>query len=135
MEEKAKNSSDDFLTLVSVFHFVVGGFQMLLSLIGVVYLVIGIAIGSGALETAKSSAPPEAMGWIFGGFGVVITLIFLTLGGLSIKAGINIRKRKNRMFCMVVDAILCLMIPFGTIVGIFGLVMLTKPEVEETFTG
>ncbi len=127
--------SDDVLTLVSVFHYVYGGFQILLSLIGVLYIVMGISMGSGTLGTAKSPPPPEAIGWIFGAVGVIITAFCLTLGVLSIKAGTSIRRRRNRMFCIVVDAILCLMVPFGTIVGVFGLVMLTRPEAAEEFTG
>ncbi|HPJ27548.1 MAG TPA: hypothetical protein PLM22_01350 [Candidatus Sabulitectum sp.] len=127
--------SDDVLTLVSVFHYVYGGFQILLSLIGVLYIVMGILMGTGTLGTAKSPPPPEAMGWIFGAIGVIITVFCLTLGAMSIKAGTNIRRRRNRMFCIVVDAILCLMVPFGTIVGVFGLVMLTRPEAAEEFTG
>lgn len=135
MTEKVGNGEGDILTVVSVFHYVVGGFQILMSFIGLFYVAMGILMGSGALESAKNPPPPEAVGWVFGGIGAVITLLCLVLGSLSIKAGTNIRKRRNRMFCIVVDAILCLMVPFGTIVGIFGLIMLTRPETEKEFTG
>lgn len=134
MEEKVKNSFDDLLTVVSVFHYVLGGFQLLMSFLGVFYIVMGILMGTGAMESAKS-APPEALGWVFGSIGVVIMLFCLLLGFLSIKTGRNIHKRRNRMFCIVVDAILCLMVPFGTIVGIFGLILMTRPEIEAEFTG
>jgi hypothetical protein len=135
MQEAQRNENSDFFKVVSIFHYVLGGFQMLFSLIGVLYIVMGILMTSGSLEPSKSSAPPEAIGWIFSGIGVVITLMFLSIGLLSIKTGKNLSRRRNRTFCIVVDAILCLMVPFGTIVGIFGLVLLMKPESQELFTG
>lgn len=135
MEEKGTAGPDDLLTVVGIFHYVAGGFQMLMSLLGLFYVAMGILMGTGTLGTAKSPPPPEAIGWIFGAVGVIITAFCLTLGVLSIKAGTSIRRRRNRVFCIVVDAILCLMIPFGTIVGIFGLVMLTRPGAAEEFTG
>ncbi len=134
MDEKQKNCYGDLLTVVSVFHYVVGGLQLFMSLLGVFYIVMGVLMGTGALESGKSTHP-EAMGWVFGGMGVLIAVFCLILGSLSIKAGSNIRKRRKRMFCIVVDAILCMLVPFGTIVGIFGLIMLTRPENIEEFTG
>lgn len=135
MEEKNRTGgSEDTIALLSVFHYVLGGLQYLASLLGLFYLVMGIALGSGELESAKNSAPPEAVGWIFGGIGVVIIILALVMGTITIRAGKCIRKRKNRMFCLVVDTILCVFLPFGTIVGIFGLVMLTRPEIRDQFT-
>jgi len=123
------------ISLVSIFHFVLGGLQMLFSLIGLVYVAIGAMMASGAMESTKGNPPPPELGWIFGGVGVVFVLVFITIGFLTIRTGINIRRRRRRTFCMVIDSILCLMVPLGTIVGIFGLVLLTKPETAEEFEG
>ena len=123
------------ISLVSIFHFVLGGFQMLFSLVGLVYVAIGAMMASGAMESTKGNPPPPELGWIFGGVGVVFVLVFITVGFLTIRTGINIRRRRRRTFCMVIDSILCLMVPFGTIVGIFGLVLLTKAETVKEFEG
>ena len=135
MTETVKNGDSELYTIVSIFHFVVGGFQILLSSIGVIYMAVGYLITTGAIDSAKSEPPPEVMGWIFSGVGLVFTVILLTLGILVIKTGLNLMKKRHRTFCIVIDAILCLAMPFGTIVGIFGLVLLMKPETEELFTG
>ncbi len=134
MNEVTK-SDNDLLSIVSIFHFVLGGFQMLFSLIGLIYIGMGILIASGELESAKGGELPAEAGWIFGAVGLIFTVIFLTIGLLAIRTGTNIRKRRNRTFCIVIDSILCMMIPLGTIVGIFGLVLLTKPENAEEFKG
>ena len=133
--EKVPAQDSDLLSIVSIFHFVLGGFQMLFSSIGLIYVAMGILMASGQMDSAKGGAPPAELGWIFGGVGVVFVLIFITIGLLTIKAGKNIRQRKNRTFCIVIDSILCMMIPFGTIVGIFGLVLLTKEGSVEEFGG
>lgn len=125
----------DLLSIVSIFHYVLGGFQMLFSLIGFVYIAVGILMATGAMDSAKGGAPPPELGWIFGGVGVVFVLIFLAIGLLTIRTGINISRRRRRTFCIVIDSILCTMVPFGTIVGIFGLVLLTRLETVEEFKG
>ena len=135
MNDTVTKQNGDMISLVSIFHFVLGGFQMLFSLVGLVYVAIGAMMASGAMESTKGNPPPPELGWIFGGVGVVFVLVFITVGFLTIRTGINIRRRRRRTFCMVIDSILCLMVPFGTIVGIFGLVLLTKAETVKEFEG
>lgn len=135
MTDSVKSSNSDLFTIVSIFHFVAGGFQILLSSIGVIYMALGYMITSGAIDSPKSEPPPEILGWILSFAGLVFAVVLLTLGILVLKTGFNLMKKRSRTFCIVIDAILCLMIPFGTIVGIFGLVLLMKPETEELFTG
>ncbi len=128
-------SNSDLISIVSIFHYVLGGFQMLFSLIGFVYVAMGILMVTGVLDSAKGESPPAELGWIFTGVGVVFVLIFLAIGFFTIRTGINMSRRKHRTFCIVIDAILCMMIPFGTIVGIFGLVLLSKSETAKEFEG
>jgi hypothetical protein len=40
---------------------------------------------------------------------------------------------KNRMYCMVVAGIECIFMPFGTILGVFTLITLTKDSVKGIF--
>jgi hypothetical protein len=73
------------------------------------------------------------MGWFF----TILASIFILLGwALAISevlAGIYLKQRKNRTFCIVIGACECLMMPFGTILGIFTLLLLTKPHIEALF--
>jgi len=39
------------------------------------------------------------------------------------------------MFCVVMAGIACMFMPFGTVLGVFTLVVLTKPVVRELFDG
>lgn len=133
---KIKKAETDKLLIVSIFHYLLAGFQMLFCAVGLVYLFFGVLIASGTLEPSKGAgAPPEAMGWIFGVLGVIFVIIFFTMSILTLVTGINISKRRNHIFCIVIDSILCLWVPFGTLVGVFGLVLLTRPEIAVKFLG
>ncbi len=138
MEEvtQVKKADGDKLLIISIFHYVLAAFQMLFSLAGLIYITFGFLIANGTMEASKgTTAPPVEMGWIFIVFGVIFVTIFFVLSILTLKTGINISKRKHRTFCIVIDSILCLWVPFGTLVGIFGLVLLTKPEMAFEFRG
>jgi len=132
---EVENTRTDMFRIVSIFHFVLGGFQLLFSLFGFLYLAMGILIATGSMDTGKSQPPPEMVGWMLGAIGVILIVLFLCIGILSIKTGINLSRKKHYTFCIVFDSILCLMVPFGTIVGIFGLILLTGKETAGEFEG
>ena len=56
--EKITTQDSDMLSIVSIFHFVLGGFQMLFSLIGFIYVAMGILMTSGQMDSAKGNPPP-----------------------------------------------------------------------------
>jgi glucan phosphoethanolaminetransferase (alkaline phosphatase superfamily) len=48
-------------------------------------------------------------------------------------AGVKLRKRRNRMFCMVIGAIECMFMPLGTVLGVFTLIVLNKESIKQTY--
>ena len=67
---------------------------------------------------------PAAALFILLGWTVAICM-FLTGRFLS--------KHTHWMFCTVVSGIACIFMPFGTILGVFALVVLNRPSVRELF--
>jgi len=55
------------------------------------------------------------------------------LAVLMIIAGRFLAKRRHHTFCIVVAAIACLFMPFGTILGVFTLVVLMRDSVRLQF--
>ena len=127
----------DHLRLLSIFHYVVGALTIALSLIWVIYLILGILMITSPeiiVSTGKSAEPPpEFVGWLFSGIGTALVLIGTTFGILVIISGRNLSKRIRYTFCMVIAAVLCIFMPFGTILGIFTLVTLSRSSVRELF--
>jgi hypothetical protein len=121
----------EHLRMLSIFHYIVGGIAALFSLFPVIHLVVGLAMVTGRME----GTDPEArlFGWVFVVFAGVFIACGMTLAGFIVYAGRCLRQRRRHMLCMVVAALSCMMMPFGTVLGVFTLVTLTKPSVKALF--
>lgn len=81
------------------------------------------------------SAPvfPKEMKAFFVGFYIVIGVLILTASVCNVLSGVFIRKRKHRIFSMVIAGLNCLQIPFGTALGVFTLIVLARPSVRSAY--
>lgn len=131
--------SDDTLKLLSVFHFVLGGLTGLCSLFPVIHIAIGVMIVRGTMPApatvpAGGPAPmPPEFGWLFVAMGAFAILIGWAIAACLILAGVRLRQRRWWTFCLVIAAVSCISFPFGTLLGIFTLLTITKPEVKASF--
>jgi hypothetical protein len=120
---------NDHLRLISIFHYVVGGLHCLCFSFPLIHFFIGLALTISPPEVKQGSEPfPTFLGPFFMVIGGTIVLLGWTLGGLTILSGKRIAQRRSRTFSIVMAAINCLSMPFGTILGIFTIILLTKPE-------
>jgi hypothetical protein len=123
------------LDLLGVFHYVVAALGALFSLFPVIHLVIGIAMVSGHLSGAHKPGEPDPalFGWFFVGIAALMIVFGLTFSALLAYAGRCLRQRRRYTFCLVMAAISCAFMPFGTVLGIFTLIVLTKPSAKSLF--
>ena len=123
---------EEHLRLLPVLYWVSGGVTALVSLYFLIYVAIGLVFIA-APSGGGSSAPPAEFGWIFGGIGMVGFLIVGTIAVLKILAGFWIRSRRHRTACLVIAAISCLEIPYGTLLGVLSFMVLLRPSVAASF--
>src|SRR5690349_16609808 len=114
------------------------GVNAFMSLFGLMYLCMGIFMGEAFSHIPPGPGnaqgpPPQMFLWIFGGIGAMFFVGFLTFAGLKVRAGLCLKRRKSRTFCMVVAALSCLEIPYGTLVGVFTFIILGRPSVIRLF--
>lgn len=124
------------LDLLGIFHYIVAGFSALFSLFPVIHLAIGIAMVTGHMDGmhAKPGEPdPALFGWFFVAIAGVLIAMGLTFSALLAYAGRCLRQRRRHTFCLVMAAISCAFVPFGTVLGIFTLIVLTKPSAKALF--
>lgn len=121
----------EHLRLLSIFHYIVAGITALFSLFPVIHLVIGIAMVTGKMEAGDPDA--AIAGWFFVGIAVLFIAFGLTFAGFIAYAGRCLRQRRRHTLCLVVAALECMMMPFGTVLGVFTLILLTKPPVKALF--
>ena len=119
------------LDLLAIFHYVVGGLTALFSCVFLLHVAMGIAMLCGAFD--GKGAPPKLLAWFF----ILLPAIFIiagwTLAGFIIAAGRKLRRRESRTFCLVVAGLECILMPFGTVLGVFTILVLAKDSVKEMF--
>lgn len=128
---------DQQLQLLSIFHYIVAGLVGLFSLFPVFHLVIGLAMATGAL-VEPDAAPGERMfqamfGWFFVLVALAIILVGLGLATCLALAGRFLARRQRYTFCLVVAGVGCTFFPFGTVLGVFTLLVLLRDSVRAGF--
>ena len=129
------------LHLLSVFHYVVGGIELLLAFCPIGHLIMGLIFLFGPADQfndANQGQPmPELMQRVFGLMFTLFPLVMMiagwTLGALTLYAGRCLAHRRRYTFCLVLAGIQCAFMPFGTVLGVFTLVVLLRPGVKERF--
>jgi hypothetical protein len=124
----------EHLKLLSIFHYVVAGLSALFGCIPIFHLAFGIMfLTLGDKMGAGKDAPPAFLGWFIIGMASVFILIGWTLAVLLFCAARFIAARRHYNFCFVLACVECLFAPFGTILGVFTLLVLCRPSVKPLF--
>jgi len=121
------------LRLLAVFHYVVAGLTALFSLIPTLHLALGIAMVTGAM--AGDDPDARFAGWFFIAFASVFILCGLALATAIAIAGRNLQRQRRHTYCLVVAGLSCMLMPFGTVLGVFTLIVLLRPGVKALFEG
>jgi hypothetical protein len=127
----------EHLQLLAIFHYVVAGLAALFSFFPLLYTTVGVVFIFAARHgTAKpgEDLPPEFLGWIFAVIGSVLFLIGITMAICILIAGRSLALRKRYSFGLVMACIECLFIPFGTILGVFTIIVLSRESVRGLFS-
>ena len=77
--------------------------------------------------------PPELLGWIFAIVGLLLFLVGIAMAICILIAGRCLSRNKHYTFALVMACIECLFIPFGTVLGVFTIIALSRESVTELF--
>src|SRR6266480_6867501 len=130
------NQDTEHLRLLAIFHYVVAGLAALFSLFPLLYTAVGsIFIFAARHGTPKpgEELPPEFLGWIFLLVGLLLFLIGIAMAICILIVGRCLSRRKCYTFALVMACVECLFIPFGTILGVFTIVALSRESVKALF--
>ena len=125
------------LRLLAIFHYIVAGLAALFSLLPLLYTTIGAVFISAARHgTPKpgEELPPEFLGWIFVVLGSGLFLIGIAMAICILIAGRSLALRKRYSFALVIACVECLFVPFGTILGVFTIVVLLRESIKTMFS-
>jgi hypothetical protein len=131
----------EHLKLLAIFHYVKAGLIALGSMLGLLYVALGVTMIVTPLPAPAPGTPgpppafPVVMGWFFVVFGGAIVVIGSTIAILVLIAGRCLARRRRWTYSFVVACILCANMPLGTVLGIFTILVLLRPTVKDLFEG
>jgi len=127
----------EHLQLLGIFHYIVGGLMLLFSCFFIIHLVLGLVMlfapQSFHGSKGEPSPPPLFLGIVFAAVGGAGLLTGWTLGGLTIYSGRCLQKHRRRVFSQIMAGIACLFMPFGTVLGIFTILVLQRDSVRRLY--
>jgi hypothetical protein len=129
------HSSDDeqHLRLLSMFHNVVGALTALFALFPLIHFTIGLFFVLTPPHPTQGGPPPAFFGWFFMILGGGLFLLGECFAACVIAAGGFIRSRSRYWFVFVIACLQCAFFPFGTVLGVFTIVVLSRPSVKHLF--
>jgi hypothetical protein len=129
-----QNTDNEHLKLLSIFHYVVSGLAALFACFPIIHLIVGLFFILAPQKFGQgSNQPPAFIGWFFVGFASIFILLGWTFAVFVLIAGRFIARRKHYTFCFVMAAVECLFMPFGTVLGVFAILVLNRKSVKELF--
>ena len=125
---------NEHLRLLAGFHYVKGGISALFACIPIIHVVIGLLfIIAPQIFGHGNNQPPAFLGLLLVMLGGFLIILGWSLAVLALIAGRCIGQRKHYTFCFVMACFECLSVPFGTVLGVFTILVLNRQSVKELF--
>ena len=127
---------EEHLRLLRIGYFIQGGLTLLMCFFGLFYVFVGLFVFSRANVPSTPGAPsPEFVGYIFAAFGGLFVLGGAVFATLQFFTARSLRQRGGRTLCLIAAALTCIFIPYGTALGIWTFLVLSRPSVRALFNG
>lgn len=129
---------EEQLRLLGIFHFVYAGFLVLALLFLLLHGSLMVFVFSSVPnappgQTTPNGPPPQFLLGFFGVFYGCFGMLIICKMIANILSGRFLRAHRKRVFSLVVAGINCMFVPFGTLLGVFTIVLLTRDTVREGF--
>ena len=137
-ELKINIIDEEHLKLLNLFHFIKGGITVTFSFIGLLYfLFLGFVIKMDSRFNMHSDSfseglPAQVFPYLFI-IGGVIVLLVLLFGILQLVSGYYLRRKEYRLFSFIIGIIEILEVPYGTILGLMTLIVLSRDSVKRKY--
>jgi hypothetical protein len=125
----------EHLRLLSIFHYIVGGVGCLFALMPLFHMVFGLLFiySPDTFGGDGGEAPPAFFGWLFFVMGLLFFLIGQAVSICIIVSGRFLARRARYLYSFIVGCIECIFIPFGTVLGVFTIIVLSRDSVKKLY--
>ena len=125
---------EEHLRLLKFGYYIMAAMMGFFTLFSLLYIFLGGLFASGAIPVKDGSREdPRVMGFIFLGLGFGVLLVGLTATLLTFLTGRSLKDRRHHLFCLIIAALSCLQIPWGTAIGVCTFMVLNRPNVKAQF--
>ncbi len=125
---------EEHLKLLSIGYYVSAGLTAFFSLFALLYMAFGfIIVIAGRSSPSVGEPPPAFIGGLLAVIGLAVFALMILGAVLKLLVGFRIKQRRSRIFCMIVAGVGCLEIPYGTLIGVFTLIVLGRDSVRARF--
>jgi hypothetical protein len=133
-DAKPLSRDEEHLRLLKIFYYIFSGITAFQASIPLIHVAIGIIILiAAAAGGGEERGPPAFLGLLFVCVGGAIVLIGWTLAICAFFAARCLSRRTAYVFCFAIAVLNCLFIPYGTVLGIFTIIVLVRPSVKAIF--
>jgi hypothetical protein len=117
---------------LSVFHYIVGALVAMSSILALPLLLLAYPalLVFKQLNDSKTMPPAGGLVLLIPCVGLLIIWIY---AALIFTAGRFLARRKHYLYCLVMAAVECIFMPFGTVLGIFTILVLMRDPVKQLF--
>lgn len=130
------SQDEEHLRLLALFHYIMAGIGALFACFPLIHVVIGVMmiVNPSFMNGGQQSFPPPAVfGYLFAGMGALFVLAGWAAAICTFISGRYLARRRCRIFSIVVAAILCMFAPFGTVLGVFTIIILSRESVKRLY--
>ena len=127
----------EHVKLLAIFHFLFGGLAFVgIGFLGVHYFIMHTVFSNPDMWKSQPQAmPPKAFLDAFIWFYLFMGVLLLTGLVLNVLSGMFLLQKRNRLFSLIIGGLNCLQIPFGTALGVFTILVLSRDSVRQLYAG
>jgi len=129
---------EEHLKLLSLFHYIKGAITLAFSFLAIIYLLF-LSVLFDSIGTLQHQPLYHRADFPFDLFSTimffvwVIMLLVVVFGILQIVSGYYLKQKKHRLFSFIVGVFQLIEIPYGTILGIMTIIVLSRNSVEQQY--
>jgi hypothetical protein len=129
----------DHLRVLAICHYITAGLTLLMSaFIPLHYVIMKMIFTRPEMMKPQPGLPampfdPAEFFALFQWFYLIAAVFMLAAVVLTAMSGRYIQRRVNRLFSLIVAGFLCMFFPFGTALGVFTFIVLTRESVRRIY--
>ena len=134
MARVRKTEDQEHLKLLAIGHYVVGGIGVFFACLPLIHLTIGLVFLFGdGIDLDTGEEVPAFIGVLFAVIGGMMFLFGQACAWCVIYSGRQIAQRKKHTFSFIIGCVNCMFFPFGTILGVFTIIVLSRDSVKALY--